>query len=163
MGQVAVDLTDIGLTSIWHCKTSCKTWCATAQCVQEAVVPVSTLHLSNDFWKRLRRNETHPARKHRHHCVALISKLMSELMIKQPRLRIYRRLQFEKGCVLFFVFFVLTTSQEDKKTGLYVVSKNSAGQMSVKKTLSSLLSLFTSYSLRTHRARKLSIRFPKGK
>lgn len=37
---------------------------------------------------------------------------------------------------------LLTTSQKDKKTGLYVVSKKSSGKISVPETLSSLSYLF---------------------
>lgn len=72
MGQVVADPTDEGLTSVWHCNTSCKTWCANAQCVQEAVIPrVNFVCVSHDFWKATEEmGQAWQAR--RHHCVSLI-------------------------------------------------------------------------------------------
>lgn len=51
---------DVGLTSVWHCNTSCKTWCANAQWVQEAAIPESCVNFMFVSWllEGKRRNGT---------------------------------------------------------------------------------------------------------
>lgn len=96
---------DVGLTSVWHCNTSCKTWCANAQWVQEAAIPESCVNFMFVSWllEGKRRNGTGLAIPQALLRVFDKERLpMSELMIKQPRRGNYCHLQSEEGGVFYW-------------------------------------------------------------
>lgn len=97
---------DVGFT-LWHCNTSCKTWCANAVCTGGSHSRVlCQLHVCLMIFggEEKRRNGTSLAIPQALLHVFDKGRLpMSELMIKQPRRGNYWHLQVEEGCVFYWL------------------------------------------------------------